>query len=211
MDLEELDGFFAALHCCPELVPPSEYLPEVLGTEGALDNEEIFPNLEAAQLFFSLIMHHWNAVGDAFRSGDFFLPLLLEDEEGNSYGNSWALGFLHGMDLRRESWKEILDDEDKAEWLISIFALAYENDPDPKMRPYKRPMTDEQREQMLAGVSPAVTEMYRYLAPHRERNAAARREQAMFQRPEQKIGRNDPCYCGSGEKHKKCCGAIKVN
>ena len=21
-----------------------------------------------------------------------------------------------------------------------------------------------------------------------------------------KIGRNDPCFCGSGKKHKKCCG-----
>jgi len=69
-------------------------------------------------------MHHWNAVGDASVRGISFCPCYLEDEEGNSYGNSWALGFLHGMDLRRESWKEILDDEDKAEWLISIFALA---------------------------------------------------------------------------------------
>nr|WP_246516611.1 SEC-C metal-binding domain-containing protein [Salicibibacter cibarius] len=23
---------------------------------------------------------------------------------------------------------------------------------------------------------------------------------------EEKIGRNDPCPCGSGKKHKKCCG-----
>jgi preprotein translocase subunit SecA len=23
---------------------------------------------------------------------------------------------------------------------------------------------------------------------------------------EDKIGRNDPCPCGSGKKHKKCCG-----
>jgi SWIM/SEC-C metal-binding protein len=23
---------------------------------------------------------------------------------------------------------------------------------------------------------------------------------------EKKIGRNDPCLCGSGKKHKKCCG-----
>jgi hypothetical protein len=22
----------------------------------------------------------------------------------------------------------------------------------------------------------------------------------------QKVGRNDPCPCGSGKKHKKCCG-----
>lgn len=24
-------------------------------------------------------------------------------------------------------------------------------------------------------------------------------------RVEEKIGRNDPCPCGSGKKHKKCC------
>ena len=23
-----------------------------------------------------------------------------------------------------------------------------------------------------------------------------------------KVGRNDPCPCGSGKKHKKCCGAV---
>jgi uncharacterized protein YecA (UPF0149 family) len=23
----------------------------------------------------------------------------------------------------------------------------------------------------------------------------------------QKVGRNDPCPCGSGKKYKKCCGA----
>ncbi|MCR4442862.1 MAG: tetratricopeptide repeat protein [Peptococcaceae bacterium] len=28
-----------------------------------------------------------------------------------------------------------------------------------------------------------------------------------YRRPEPKIGRNDPCPCGSGKKYKKCCGA----
>lgn len=27
-----------------------------------------------------------------------------------------------------------------------------------------------------------------------------------YRRPEPKIGRNDPCPCGSGKKYKKCCG-----
>ena len=27
-----------------------------------------------------------------------------------------------------------------------------------------------------------------------------------FQREEPKLGRNDPCHCGSGKKFKKCCG-----
>lgn len=28
-----------------------------------------------------------------------------------------------------------------------------------------------------------------------------------FRREEPKVGRNDPCTCGSGKKYKKCCGA----
>ena len=28
-----------------------------------------------------------------------------------------------------------------------------------------------------------------------------------FIREEPKVGRNDPCPCGSGKKYKKCCGA----
>ena len=28
-----------------------------------------------------------------------------------------------------------------------------------------------------------------------------------FQRTQEKVGRNDPCPCGSGKKYKKCCGA----
>lgn len=28
-----------------------------------------------------------------------------------------------------------------------------------------------------------------------------------YHRPEPKVGRNDPCPCGSGKKYKKCCGA----
>jgi hypothetical protein len=29
-----------------------------------------------------------------------------------------------------------------------------------------------------------------------------------FVRTDSKIGRNDPCSCGSGKKYKKCCGAV---
>jgi uncharacterized protein YecA (UPF0149 family) len=28
-----------------------------------------------------------------------------------------------------------------------------------------------------------------------------------YQRAEPKLGRNDPCFCGSGRKYKKCHGA----
>ena len=40
MNLETLDGFFAALICGPDDVPPSEYLPEIWG--GNMVNEPAF-------------------------------------------------------------------------------------------------------------------------------------------------------------------------
>ena len=36
--------------------------------------------------------------------------------------------------------------------------------------------------------------------------AGAPRQAVVRQGP--KVGRNDPCPCGSGKKYKKCCGAV---
>jgi hypothetical protein len=38
-----------------------------------------------------------------------------------------------------------------------------------------------------------------------KREAAEAAERARADRARVKIGRNDPCPCGSGRKHKKCC------
>jgi uncharacterized protein len=46
MNLEEMDGFFAALICGPEFVPPSEYVPNVWGKRPS--NEGCFQSLEEA-------------------------------------------------------------------------------------------------------------------------------------------------------------------
>jgi uncharacterized protein len=209
MDLEELDGFFAALACCPELVMPSKYLPLIVGPNVAL--EEAFPIEGALRLFLELVLHHWNEVVKSFGTEDFFIPLLLEDEEGKTYGNSWAIGFMRGVALRDDTWRELLDDEDDFARFIPILALVHEHDPDPNMRPQKEPVTEDQREHLLAGVAEAVTDMYRYFAPHRQRAAEVARQQAWPKENRAKIGRNDPCYCGSGKKYKKCCGGAKVN
>ncbi len=217
MDLEELDGFFTALHCCPQLVPPAEYLSEVLGNGAFAETDEFFSTPEAAKLLFGLLIEHWNAVGDAFRTQDFFIPLLLEDDDGKALGNNWAIGFMRGVDMREESWNEILGDDSKCAWFYPILTLADENlvddEPAPEALPApdKVPVTDEEREQLLLEISADVTEMYRYFAPHRKLNASVAAEQNDPFHAKRKIGRNDPCYCGSGEKYKKCCGAIKVN
>ena len=58
MNLEMLDGFFAALICGPNDVPPSD-LPEIWG--GDMVNEAAFRTKPILQEFISLVARHWNA------------------------------------------------------------------------------------------------------------------------------------------------------
>jgi uncharacterized protein len=217
MDLEELDGFFAALHCCPQLILPSEYLPEVLGTGAFAEQDEFFKTPEAAKLLFGLLIEHWNAVGDALRSDDTYIPLLLEDENGKADGSNWAIGFMRGVELREELWDEIFADESKFNWSFPILSLADHGFDDEDEQPEsdailrKVPLTDEDRETLILAVAGAVTDIYRYFAPHRLRHASLATPQFPPGRKPLKLGRNDPCYCGSGKKYKKCCGALPIN
>jgi uncharacterized protein len=207
MNLEMLDGFFAALVCCPSIVPPSEYLPEIWG--GTMDDSEAFHSQREVQTFIELIMRHWNTVAHTLNSEDLYLPLLLEDDSGIARGNDWANGFARGMELRHEEWSVLFDDEDHAGALVPILALVHEHHPDPEMRPYPEPMSAERREQLIIGMAAAVPAIYRYFASHRRLAAVARSEPPVLRRP--KVGRNEPCPCGSGKKFKKCCGAVTVH
>ena len=41
-----------------------------------------------------------------------------------------------------------------------------------------------------------------------ERDNESKMSASTFVRKDKKIGRNDPCPCGSGKKYKQCCGKI---
>ena len=199
MNLERLDGFLTALICGPQLVAPSKYFPKILG-------EAAFDDAASAQRFLSLIMRHWNSIANTLNSGEVYLPLMLEDESGIAQGNDWANGFLRGMEFGREDWSLLLNNEDHGGSLIAIFSLANEHDRDPKMRPYKRPISAEVRERLIAGAAAGTMQIYRYFKAQRSVAKEPLRDLANCLPNMPKIGRNDPCPCGSGRKFKQCSG-----
>jgi len=209
MNLEMLDGFFAALICGPDLVLPSEYLPQIWG--GDMPDQKAFANQQELQQFLDLVMRHWNMIAHTLRAGDVYLPLLLENEQGIVHANDWALGFMRGMALRQVDWSELVNDEERGGPLVPIFALANEHHIDPEMRPYKEPVSAQLREKLIVSFAAGVTSIYRYFAPHRRALAREARESTTYRRTTQKIGRNDPCSCGSGKKFKHCCGKITLH
>jgi uncharacterized protein len=209
MNLEVMDGFFAALICGPETVPPSEYLPQVWGDQ--IVNEPEFATKPMLQEFLSLVTRHWNATCEILLSGDIFLPLLLNDQNGVARGNDWANGFLRGMEMRRESWSVLMDDEENGGALVPILALAHEHHPDPEMRPYKEPITADAREQLIESAAAGVSMVYYYFEAERLHETRAHADAGTFRRVWPKVGRNEPCPCGSGKKFKHCCAKATLH
>jgi len=209
MNTEMLDGFFAALICSPDMVPPSEYLRLIWGGDH-MGGEKGWRDEAEMQEFFDLIMRHWNSIARPLSSGDVFVPFLLEGDDGVARGNDWASGFTRGMGLRREAWSQLFDDKDHAGSLVPILALAHEHDPDPSMRPYKESIGAERREQLIVGAAAGVTRIYRYFVARRT-PVTVREELGTRIRSSRKVGRNEPCPCRSGKKFKKCCGAVTLH
>jgi uncharacterized protein len=116
MNVEELDGFFAALIAGPETVMPSEYYPAVFG--GEMSDACEFSSLYQANEILGLMMRHWNTIAGTLFKGEVYVPLLLEDEVGTAQGNDWARGFMRGMEMRHDSWAGLVEDEEHGGCLL---------------------------------------------------------------------------------------------
>jgi uncharacterized protein len=205
MNLEELDGFFAALIAGPEPVMPSEYNREVFG--GEMSEVVEFANLDEAREVLNLMMRHWNKIASTLYKGETHVPMIFEDKNGELHGNDWARGFMRGMHMRYDGWAELVNDEKYGGSLIPMMVLYHEHDQDPEMRP--EPITPGKREQVIALMAAGLMNAYEYFRKERESDLAV--DAREIQRTTAKIGRNDPCPCGSGKKYKKCCGGAAVN
>jgi uncharacterized protein len=206
MNLEELDGFFAALIAGPEAVMPSEYLPEIFG--GDLSEASVFTSPEEADEIMALMMRHWNTIAETLLKGEVHVPLLLEDEDGTAHGNDWARGFMQGMHMRHDGWARLIEDEEHGGCLLPMMMLCHEHDEDPEMRP--EPISPEKREDVVVHMAAGLMGAYRYFRDGR-RDGVGSTFKSEPGRTASKVGRNAPCPCGSGKKYKKCCGGATVN
>lgn len=206
MGLEEVDGFFCALICDAKMMPPSEYLPEILGEEFA------FGEQEDAMRVVSLLMRHWNTISRTLQKtlgtktltvDDVYLPFMCEDENGVTQGNDWAKGFMRGVKQGAADWHALMESEDHGGAIIPMMILDHEHDPDSTMRP--NPITPENRRDLHAAMVAGLINIYRYFEPFRRVEARGFRDASTSRRMAPKIGRNDPCPCGSGKKYKHCC------
>ena len=210
MCVSELDGYVAGLLLCPEMVMPSEWLPEVW----RLDGEPEFENMEQAQATIGAVMAHYNRVAENLAGRNKPYEIVLEQVEGDGepFWEFWIAGFEQAMRLRPEAWRAYFDaDDTKVEAAFSCMCGLLEMERGESSLPQDR--QDELREHACKLIPEMVVRMndwIKSLEPVPVGAApdwfSAANSNAVPARSN-KVGRNEPCPCGSGRKYKRCCGA----
>ncbi len=97
-------------------------------------------------------------------------------------------------------------DEELAEELNKISPEILSQAKNPEMR---KLVINIYRKMLVEGVDVNnEKEVKKWLKKHPEVAAGGDVQKVeTVKRMEPKVGRNDPCHCGSGKKYKKCCGA----
>ena len=210
----ELAGFLFAVACAPEPVMPSEWIPEVLPR-----GERDFDSFEEAQRVMDLIMALHNRINREVLERKPALPAGIE-VRANAMENfgpqvplgQWAAGFGAGQLWLEETWTRCLGVEADAGSLDEALgglnaALSFFTSRElaerwlPKMP--GNPTLEEAARRTLEALPTAM----RALADIGRGLDEERRARARTPVRRAKVGRNDPCPCGSGRKFKKCHGS----
>ncbi|MGH8111254.1 MAG: UPF0149 family protein [Rhodanobacteraceae bacterium] len=210
LSLSGLDGYLAAIVAGPVTILPSQWLPGVWGsTDG---DAPTYESVAQAQHILGLILRYMNDMVQTLGNDPgAFVPrfdAMQYPGQSRAYldGEMWAHSFLQGIALTRKDWQPLFDDAAMVQALRPIHLLGSE---DVTADDEALTGTPEQREELAKQIPGAVAKIYQYWLPNRKAGARSSAPSILMPaiRSHPKVGRNDPCPCGSGKKFKKCCGA----
>lgn len=225
--LEELTGFIFGLAMTPDIVPPSEWMPIIFGGDSAE-----YESKEQAQDMVSCLMNIYNRFTDDFHNNALNFPFKIEtsQEKQLELVYEWVSGFEEAIALREELWdpeeNQWLQEKDIQELYHSMMTIQGLIDPAEVMDFFGN-LPDEAFHEVFPEIETSDVDKesliqlfllaslplsVQTLQDHA--NKLEKRRQQQLKKPgtitpirSTKIGRNEPCPCGSSKKFKKCCGA----
>lgn len=206
MPLVALDGYLTAIIIGPTTLAFEQWFAGIWGS-----NQAHLPRLaseDQAQHIVSLIIRHFNGIiseleEDPNAIAPLFESIVMDEGEELIEGETWAQGFMAGVRLCHQDWQPLLDDTEGTKAFLPIYLLGAD-----RLTPAQEKLveTREQRSQLAELIPDSIAWIYRFWQSHRY--AELQRTNTVGARVDGvKVGRNDPCPCGSGKKFKKCCGA----
>ena len=202
-----VDGLVTSAIVAPE--SPGDWLDHIWA-EGGLEK---LTSAEAKDLS-SLAEDHFIHVCDLlFEEPAAYGPFLGDRIDQMDAAAQWAAGFRFGIRLLPEPWGLLIDDDATRTLLACIFCLKGEEElseeerADSPFRDISPAARNDMRRKaisMLPAVVPALNAASVQLDTDRFDGALDGLDRP-YVRATPKVGRNDPCPCGSGKKYKKCC------
>jgi yecA family protein len=191
MPLETVDGFFSAMIAGPGGTSLEEQLPFVWDRKAA--QVPRYDSAEQEQYVRGLLARHWTAIGMRLAADYRHRPILTETA-GPDEGRSWAAGFLFAV-VRRKAERTLRITEEAVTVIYMLMTrLAFSG------TRRDAPLDPETRREMVAALPAALAALYQAWRGRFQLPSAV-------PDPGRKVGRNEPCPCGSGKKYKRCCGA----
>jgi uncharacterized protein len=188
-DAVMLDGFLCGVLVQPVLIEPDAWLPHVFDFEGQPLPDDVDPAwLEKTR---TLILRRHAALNRAMNEDGWFDPLVLV--------MPWVAGFQHAT----ISFPDLMEMPDDA--VMSALARIFRHLP-AETDEEKEVVATLQREQPLTTLDDAIEDMVVAVADLSDLTRDLRYKVETIKRETPKVGRNDPCPCGSGKKYKQCHG-----
>ncbi len=191
MRCDEVQGFMMALLSGPDALNPTNWLPEILGEESLFDAKE---RTEIERLVMAM------AADMRMKLNEKILPDLwfYEDEAGNPDFYTWCNAYLYALDIVPTDWFEAVDQEEFEDLFYPIMALGgiYDDEENGEVILH---LNEKELTQLESDLPHVLLDIYWYWQTIINKPQTVRREG-------EKVGRNDPCPCGSGKKYKACCG-----
>jgi uncharacterized protein len=172
------------------------------------DDEPIFEDEAQINTVLGAVAIHYNTLlrdidrslkrMEADRIVD-YRPRFVSDEQKPAHDavRIWVRGFWKAMELAPETWTALAQD-DRTKVVLAPFATFFDLG---ELAPDEVPADIDDRLDKDAALIPRMILILRKLARIRETTS---RPAPLPRRS--KVGRNDPCPCGSGKKYKRCCG-----
>ena len=192
MLLSELDGYLSGIAVCPAAIPPEEWLPPIWG---GVDGETApFEDPIDAQLFADMVTARHAGILRELARGKPKPIFDVDGCHGEVMWDGWVDGFAMATQLRPESWS--VEDEGGVRCLAHLRLLA-------EIANERSSLTSIEINALAYDAPAAIGLSVKTLYDYRARMTGTSPGAAM---PVAKVGRNDPCACGSGKKSKRCCG-----
>lgn len=210
LTFHQLQGFLFTLVCSPEMIKPSEWMPLVFNNQ-----EAGYSNMEEAQSVTQALMQLYNHVNEqvferrvTFPDGIQKLEPAWENVGAETDLGRWSMGYFMGHSWLEDVWDEYIPEQLSDELGSCMMILSFFSSPNiaqafNKETKSKRTV-EEMAENMLSMFEDAMIN-YADLGRSIQMATASEQNQPMPFVGEPKVGRNDPCPCGSGKKYKKCC------